>query len=139
MKDDKKHTEPVQESEYRIIIMFKYTARSLALMNGRRAVSEDDLRFIRHIALSSMPEQRRKVLKALLEVGSEASTQDLLEKVKMSKPTLLEYMEEIGHLGVCSFRKGSFDEGSYLSLNEKFLFLLPHYDIGQELTDDLPF
>jgi len=139
VKDDKKHTEPVQESEYRIIIMFRYIVRSLALMNGRREVSEDDLRFLRHIALSSMPEQRRKVLKALLEVGSEASTRDLLEKVKMSKPTLLEYMEEIGHLGVCSFLKGSNDETSYLSLNEKFLFLLPHYDIEQELTDTLPF
>jgi len=137
--DDKKHIAPVQESEYRIIIMFKYIVRSLALMNGRREVSEDDLRFIRHIALSSMPEQRRKVLKALLEVGSEASTQDLLERVKMSKPTLLEYMEEIGHLGVCSFLKGSNDESSYLSLNKDFLFLLPHYDIGQELTDNIPF
>ena len=137
--DDKKHIAPVQESEYRIIIMFKYISRSLALMNGRRAVSEDDLRFLRHIALSSMPEQRRKILKALLEVGSEASTQDLLERVMMSKPTLLEYMDEIGHLGVCSFLKGSNDGTSYLSLNKDFLFLLPHYDIAQELTDDLPF
>jgi len=76
-----------------------------------------------------MPEQRRKILKALLEVGEEASTQDLLEKVKMSKPTLLEYMEEIGHLGVCSFHKGSFDEGSYLALDEKLCFLLSQYDI----------
>jgi len=139
VQNNKKHTEPVQESEYRIIIMFKYIARSLALMNGRRAVSEDDLRFLRHIALSSMPEQRRKVLKALLEVGSEASTQDLLGKVKMSKPTLLEYMEEISHLGVCSFLKGSNDGTSYVSLNKDFLFLLPHYDIGQEFTDDIPF
>ena len=138
VQNNKKHKEPVQESEYRIIVMFKYIARSLALMNGRRAVSEADLRFLRHIALSSMPEQRRKVLKALLEVGSEASTQDLLERVKMSKPTLLEYMEEIGHLGVCSFLRGSNDETSYLSLNKDFLFLLPHYDIEQELTD-LPF
>ncbi len=136
--DDKKYIAPVQESEYRIIIMFRYIVRSLALMNGRREVSEDDLRFLRHIALSSMPEQRRKVLNALLEVGSEASTQDLLERVKMSKPTLLEYMEEIGHLGVCSFLKGSNDETSYLSLNKDFLFLLPNYDIGQEFTD-LPF
>jgi len=138
VQHDKKHKEPVQESEYRIIIMFRYIARSLALMNGRREVSEDDLHFLRHIALSSMPEQRRKVLNALLEVGSEASTQDLLEKVKMSKPTLLEYMEEIGHLGVCSFLKGSNQETAYLSLNKDFLFLLPHYDIEQELID-LPF
>jgi len=139
VKDDKKHVEPVQESEYRIIIMFKYIVRSLALVNGRKQVVEDDLRFLRHIALSSMPEQRRKVLNALLEVGSEASTKQLLEKVKMSKPTLLEYMEEIGHLGVCSFLKGSNDETSYLSLNKDFLFLLPHYDIEQELTENLPF
>ncbi|MEE8114690.1 MAG: hypothetical protein V3T23_10075 [Nitrososphaerales archaeon] len=137
--DDKKYIAPVQESEYRIIIMFRYIVRSLALMNGRREVSEDDLRFLRHIALSSMPEQRRKVLKALLEVGSEASTRDLLERVKMSRPTLLEYMEEIGHLGVCSFLRGSNDETSYLSLDKDFLFLLPQYDIEQELTDDLPF
>ena len=136
---EKKHTAPIHESEYRLIMMFKYIARSLALMNGRKQVSEDDLQFVRHLALSSMPEQRRKVLKALLEVGSEASTQDLLEKVKMSKPTLLEYMEEIGHLGVCSFFKGGNDETSYLSINEKFLFLLPDYDIGQELTDNIPF
>jgi len=48
-------------------------------------------------------------------------------------------MKEIGHLGVCSFLKGSNDETSYLSLNKDFLFLLPHYDIGQELTDNIPF
>jgi len=138
-KDEKKHTEPVSESPLRIIVMFRYIARSLALMNGRREVSEDDLRFVRQIALSSMPEQRRKILKALLEVGSEASTQDLLERVKMSKPTLLEYMEEIVHLGVCSFLRGSNEETAYLSLNKDFLFLLPHYDIEQELTDNIPF
>ncbi|MDA2924123.1 hypothetical protein MYX65_05615 [Acidobacteria bacterium AH-259-L09] len=136
VKDDKKHTEPVQESEYRIIVMFKSIVRSLALMNGRRAVSEDDLRFIRHIALSSMPEQRRKILKTLLEVGDEASTQDLLEKVDMSRPTLLGYMEEIGHLGVCSFHKGSHDSVSYLSLNEEFCFLLPEKG---EQPEDVPF
>ena len=137
-KDDKKHTEPVQESEYRIIIMFKYIARSLALMDGRNELTKDDLRFIRHIALSSMPEQRRKVLNALLEVGSEVGTEQLLERVKMSRPTLLEYMEEIGHLGVCSFYKGNHEAGGYLTLNKDFLFLLPHYDIEQELRD-LPF
>ena len=85
-----------------------------------------------------MPEQRRKVLKALLEVGSEANTQQLLERVRMSKPTLLEYMEELGHLGVCSFLKGSNRETADLSLNKDFLFLLPQYDIEQEFTD-LPF
>ncbi len=138
-KDEKKHTEPVQESERRIIIMFKYLARSLALMNGRKRVSEDDLRFfIRHIALSSMPEQRRKDLKALLEIGTEASVTDLQERVKMSKPTLLEYMEEIGHLGVCSFHLGSYEAVSYLSLNKEFHFLLPNFDMEHELTD-LPF
>jgi len=135
---EKKHTAPIHESEYRIIIMFKYIVRSMALLNNRREVSKDDLRFLRHIALSSMPEQRRKVLKALLEIGSEASTKQLMERVKMSKPTLLEYMEEIGHLGVCSFLRGSNDETSYLTLNKDFLFLLPHYDIGQEFMD-LPF
>jgi len=35
--------------------------------------------------------------------------------------------------------KGSNDETSYLSLNKDFLFLLPHYDIEQELTDNIPF
>ena len=139
VKDDKKHTEPVSESEYRIIIMFKYIARSLALMDGRKEVTKDDLRFIRHIALSSMPEQRRKVLNVLLAIGSEASIEQLLERVKMSRPTLLEYMEEIGHLGVCSFYKGNHESGSCLSLNEDFLFLFPSYDIEQELTDTIPF
>ena len=56
----------------------------------------------------------------------------------MSKPTLLEYLEEIGHLGVCSFHKGSFDEGSYLSLDEEFPFLLLGYG-KEERTEDVPF
>ena len=82
-----------------------------------------------HIALNSMPEQRRKVLNALLAVGSEASVEQLLKRVRMSRPTLLEYMEEIGHLRVCSFYKGNNESGGCLSLNEDFLFLLPSYDI----------
>ena len=76
-----------------------------------------------------MPEQRRKVLNALLAVGSEASVEQLLKRVRMSRPTLLEYMEEIGHLRFCSFYKGNNESGGCLSLNEDFLFLLPSYDI----------
>ena len=73
------------------------------------------------------------IARALLEVGSEASTQNLLEEVKMSQPTLLGCMEEIGNLGVCSFLKGSNEETAYLLLNKDLWFLLPDYHIEQEL------
>ena len=67
-----------------------------------------------------MPEQRRLVFQALVESGGEMTTDEVIKRTKMSRPTALHYMEELGHLGVVSFERGS---PSVISLNPQFDWL----------------
>jgi len=104
---EKIFSKPELETPYRAIKIFKNIAYGSALIHGRVEVNEDDLSQIEHIAYSSMPEQRRLVFHALVENGGEMNVNEVINKTKMSRPTALNYMEELGHLGVVSFERGS--------------------------------
>ena len=117
---EKIFSKPELETPYRAITIFKNIAYGSALIHGRDEVNEDDLSQIEHIAYSSMPEQRRLVFQALVESGGEMTTDEVIKRTKMSRPTALHYMEELGHLGVVSFERGS---PSVISLNPQFNWL----------------
>ena len=87
-------------------------------------MNEDDLSQLEHIAYSSMPEQRRLVFQALVESGGEMDTNEVIEKTKMSRPTALHYMEELGHLGVVSLEGGGSSTPSVISLKSDFSWLV---------------
>ncbi len=48
-------------------------------------------------------------------------TNEVIERTKMSRPTALHYMEELGHLGVVSFKNGS---PASINLNPQFHWLI---------------
>ena len=49
------------------------------------------------------------------------TTDEVIKRTKMSRPTALHYMEELGHLGVVSFERGL---PSVISLNPQFDWLI---------------
>jgi hypothetical protein len=118
---EKIFSKPELETPYRAITIFKNIAYGSALIHGRVEVNGDDLSQIEHIAYSSMPEQRRLVFQALVESGGEMTSSEVCSQTKMSKPTALHYMEELGHLGVVSFKPGS---PSSITLNPQFNWLI---------------
>jgi len=117
---EKIFSKPELETPYRAIKIFKNIAYGSALIHGRDEVNEDDLSQIEHIAYSSMPEQRRLVFQALVESGGEMNVNEVIKSTKMSRPTALHYMEELAHLGVVSFERGS---PSSITLNPQFNWL----------------
>ncbi len=121
---EKIFSKPELETPYRAIKIFKNIAYGAALIHGRLEVNEDDLSQIEHIAYSSMPEQRRLVFHALVENGGEMNTNEVIERTKMSRPTALNYMEELGHLGVVSFERGDSSTPSVISLESDFSWLI---------------
>ena len=124
-KEGKKiFSKPDMEIPYRAIRIFKNIAYGSALIHGRKEVNEDDLSQLEHIAYSSMPEQRRLVFQALVESGGEMTTDEVIKNTKMSRPTALYYMEELGHLGVVSFQRGDTSTPSVISLKSDFSWLI---------------
>jgi len=97
---------PDREGEFRAIQIFKMLARGRALIHGRSEVNTDDLNLIRHIALSSCPEPRRKVFEAVVSLLKDpkskerAGTSDIVDLIGMSKMTVLHYMKELHFLGL---------------------------------------
>ena len=118
---EKIFSKPDTETPHRAIRIFKYIAYGSALSHGRKEVNEYDLSQIEHIAYSSMPEQRRLVFQALVESGGVMDTNKVIGKTKMSRPTALHYMEELSHLGVVTFKKGT---PSSITLNPQFNWLI---------------
>ena len=122
---ESRFSRPDRETEYRAIIIFKNLAYALALIHGRCEVSPEDLEYLHHVAYSSMPEQRRLIFQALVSNQGRLEVGDVINLVGMSKPTALHYMEELSHLGICSFEKGGLDHSpSEIVLHERWNWLL---------------
>jgi len=133
-KDGEKiFSKPELETPYRAITIFKNIAYGSALIHGRVEVTGDDLSQIEHIAYSSMPEQRRLVFQALVRSGGVMDTNEVIQKTKMSRPTALHYMEELGHLGVVRIKSES---PKSITLNPQFSWLIEPSVKGLEVVSE---
>lgn len=116
------YSRPDREVAYRAIIIFKNLAFASALIHGRNTVNDFDLQQIRHIAYSSMPEQRRILFQVLLQHEGHL---EVKEVSGMSKPTALRHMKELSHLGVCDFQLGDVNNtASSITLAERWKWLI---------------
>ncbi len=120
---------PDKENEHRAIQIFKMLARSSALIHGRTTVNGMDLDMIRQIAFSSCPEPRRKVFEAVIQLGGFATTQQIADITKMSKPTTIHFMKELHHLDLLILEDGI--SGYTLTIREPFTTLIRENDSGQ--------
>ena len=113
-----------KESEERAIVVLKNIARGSALIHGRNSVNAYDIKQIKHICLSTMPQSREKVLRALLKKGGRCSTTDVVNLTGMSQPYARDTMYLISRLGICDFTPGSQKHAVEITLKNEFHDLL---------------
>jgi hypothetical protein len=109
-----------RENEERAIFILKNIALGSVLMEQRDHVIEFDIQLVKHIALSSCPEGRRVICKALLESGGRAMTRDFMRMTGLSRPTCLDNMKELTQLGVCKYSEGGHDEAHSIEVVDEF-------------------
>jgi len=90
----------IQENPIRLFTQLNAIARGHALIHERKHLNHADLKLILDIALSTMPEERRKVTRKLLERGY-MTTEDVEEAAEVSKATASKIMRTFEALGVC--------------------------------------
>lgn len=101
-------------------------ARGNAVLHGRNYVTEDDLGIVLDIALSSAFKNRTRAFRALLENNGEINTQQLMDKLKVSRQTALNAIRELAAVGLTEAiqqpsKTKPFDA---IRLNKSFVWML---------------
>jgi hypothetical protein len=130
----------IPEGEHRVIIGLKLLAQALALISGRSEVSDEDLEIIRHIAFSSIPQNRRLMLRALLIKDGMLTSKDAEKELRISRPTARNWMKELGATGLADYQTGDENQPDRLTLPKPFSWLLDTGDDpeGESPEDDAP-
>lgn len=99
--------EIVKDSGYRVSTALWEIAQAHALLRGETQVTLQDMDVCARIALSTMPKERRPVVRAVLnpDNGGSLSAPELTEQVSLSKPTVLERMALLDGLGIADCEK----------------------------------
>lgn len=114
------------EAIFRPLEMFRSICIGSALTAKRNFLTADDLAIVRHIALSSIPATRRRLLRSLIQAGGELTSADVVEMLGCSKPTALKWMRELSATELCGFsdnETGS-NKPDSITLNDTFRFLI---------------
>jgi hypothetical protein len=114
------------EAPFRVIGYFKDLVRGHALIHGRKEVDESDLEMISQIAISSIPEQLRPLIKQL-RIGGTVDSTRIAALCGVSKPTARKYLKELSLLGIADLTKGSSqdNQSDSIRLSESFKWLNP--------------
>jgi hypothetical protein len=94
---------PIIEQPHRALSLLYALARGHALVHGRRQLAEDDLPIAARAALESTPNDRRAVIRILLNKQGMATTGDVEEALRCSAPTARAILETLDKLGVGTF------------------------------------
>jgi hypothetical protein len=111
------------EGPFRIVLLLKQLAQGLALAFGRREVQRSDMQTLRHIAISSIPVNRRRVLKALIANGNSVDSGGLEKALRLSRPTVRKYMQELAATGIVNFQKGTGQQPDSISFADVWKWL----------------
>lgn len=95
------HTTPVIEKPDRLNQLFYNLARGHAVVEGRRNINENDLKFVAELALDSCPRNRSTLFKALLDNSGSLNTGKVMSIMECSRPTALKEMKALETLGIC--------------------------------------
>jgi hypothetical protein len=113
-----------RENAFRLVSVLKTLAQGRALLYGRRHIEVDDLNLCARIALSTMPEKRRAVIRALLDPanGGTLSAADIEAATGLSRPTAHKRMEEVAALGFGDYIEIDRRETKALTIDERFVW-----------------
>lgn len=149
-------TNPVIEGPQRLMSVLYGLARGHAVLAGRRQLSKDDLPLMVEVSLSSMPDDRRRVVKLLIEPHhpDKATNRGIITSTEIqvilgySKPTALKVLRTMEVLGLGSTTGGESgpkplkfnlkEEFSWL-LTDEFLQYYSTWNKTQEGPSDVPF
>jgi hypothetical protein len=101
------YTTPVIEKPDRINQLLYNLCRGHAVAAGRTSLTNEDIRYAVELAIDSAPTTRTKLLRELLETGSELSTKEVENLLSCSKPTALKEMQTLKVLGLCRIAEDS--------------------------------
>jgi hypothetical protein len=93
---------PERESIMRVGKMVYDLARGRALLSGRNHVEMRDLDVCARVALSTMPRDRRSLVREIVQLdeGEVLRTQEVMDRLDVSRPTALNRMNELDNLGI---------------------------------------
>lgn len=122
--DEDRYTTPTIEHGWRAAQVLRALACGSAIIRGHIEVDDVDCAFIRHVVLSSMPEYRRKIFEAILQLGgTNLTAQDVADWAKTAKKTALHRLKELLILGVVN--GNLHDEPFRFSLTNDLMSLVP--------------
>jgi hypothetical protein len=111
------YTPPNIEHPHRALACLYNLARGRALLHGRRHLVTDDLALVTHVALSSGPHERTKLVRALASEGGRLTTRLAAEALGATPPTARKAMKALSILGIGNLAgEGDHGEGSVLTL-----------------------
>jgi len=113
--EDFSYTPPNIERPHRALAALYNLARGRALLHGRRQLVADDLHLVRSIALSSMPTERARLFRALVDHGGTVTTEQARASLKVWRPTAIKVMKTFALLEVADMG-GTETEGYGLTL-----------------------
>jgi hypothetical protein len=122
---DLQYTPPNIEAPYRALTCLYNLARGRALLYDRQQLAEEDIPLIRHVALSSAPHERTRLVQALVQNDGVLRTGDAAGALGASLPTTRLVMRALDLLGV-ALLTGTHDhaEGGQLTLRPQLRFAL---------------
>lgn len=143
------------EGPMRLVTLLYELARGHAILSGRKHLTEDDLPVVIAVALSSVPDDRRRVLNLIIDPahpdkeskrGSVTST-EIENILKFSKPFAILTIETLAQLGVGKLSGGAGPVPLTFTLRGDFGWLLTddflkHHQVWKSVTrkaDDVPF
>lgn len=113
------------EGPHRVILYLRTILAGLALIHGRGKPTKEDLAVIRHIAFSSLPCHRRKVLRAGLVSGGLITSKKIEEVLGVSRPTARDWMRELAATDIVSLTDGKGTRPDCITLAGEWTWLLP--------------
>lgn len=110
------------EQPFRAVQQLLTLAEYLALVEGKKKITEQELEIIKEVTLSSMPADRAQALKALRESeNGEITAKQLSEEgLEKSNKTSRRLLEELKYLGLVEKVKGSGQIASSYKIKSEF-------------------
>jgi hypothetical protein len=112
------------EGPQRIILLLRTFAQGLSLVCGADEVRSEEVAMLRHVAFSSIPRNRRTILRALLASGGELSSAQAETHVGISRPTARRWMRELAATKIVEFHESSGSTAERITLRPKWAWLL---------------
>ena len=119
---DYNYNQPIIEHPLRLSQILYNLAKGHAIIQGRNHINEDDLRVVIEVGLSSMPDDRRRVLNLLLDKqpDEEVETENIVEELGVSRPTALAIMQTFRVLGIVDYNDLGSGQSHSIKLKSDF-------------------